>query len=494
VLARAYEWLPIDCECGESSILSTLAWRQKARMQSERHILLFSYHFPPSNAAGAHRWKLLCDEGAKRGWHFDVICCETPGIFASVAGIERYSVPYRAHWLERARQTLLTLLQVARARFRTAMPTSSNGNIGAADSVGSEAVVLKHQLPSALSRIGLKRSFNTLFYYIPGLRWKQAAQRVGLQLSRFRAYDAVICSSPPHLTSLAAAVVAKRRKLPLILDFRDPWSAMDVLQPDYASPFFYRLADFLEERAVRHASLLVMNTEEAREATQPRHPGTEIVVVRNGSAPTSPACEVSRRDRFEMLFAGAIYLDRDPRPLLQAIRDFAQAEGVTSKEFQMRFVGNVSHFGDVSLTQYTEALGISDLVSIEAPVARKELGAMQQRAAVLVNLPQSARLCIPSKLYEYFEHPSWILALEERGTASHRLLVEANAVVCAPGDVAAIATAIASLYRRFQKGETPKRVVDTLDVSIVTQADILFAKLEAIVRARNPMNAANHAD
>lgn len=452
-------------------------------MKVQRHVLLFSYHFPPSNTAGAHRWKLLTEEGAKRGWHFDVICCEAQVPFTPSSGIERYPVPHHTHWLERTRRLFLTFLQSVRARFdkrRGTTPSSKIDTTGSAASSG-EMVVFRHQLPRWYSPIGLKRSMNVLFYYIPHLRWKQDAQRVGLQLSRDRSYDIILCSSPPHITSLAAATVAERRGIPLVLDFRDPWSAMDIVQPDYASPFFHWLAGFLERRAVSRASLLVMNTEEAREATRHRYPNTDIIVIRNGSSPSSSAAPEITRRRFEMVFAGAIYLDRDPRPLLQAIRDFAQRTGVSSDDFLMRFVGSVSHFGDIDLARYAEVLGISELVSIEAPVSRGELGAIQQKAAVLVNLPQSARLCIPSKLYEYFEHPSWILALEERGTASFRLLQEANAVICAPGDVVAIAAAIEELYQRFQDGETPPRVVDMIDVSIASQAERLFSRLDALL-------------
>ena len=57
--------------------------------------------------------------------------------------------------------------------------------------------------------------------------WARAATRKALAVAAKLPRGVVIATSPPHAALIAGARVARRLKWPLILDYRDPWSAYD---------------------------------------------------------------------------------------------------------------------------------------------------------------------------------------------------------------------------------------------------------------------------
>ncbi|MBK9692204.1 MAG: hypothetical protein IPO73_11055 [Gemmatimonadetes bacterium] len=70
----------------------------------------------------------------------------------------------------------------------------------------------------------------------------------------------------------AARRLAARTGLPLVVDMRDPWSLVNRLPEDLASPVVYWMAGRFEPRAVREAMLVVTNTAAARRELQARYP------------------------------------------------------------------------------------------------------------------------------------------------------------------------------------------------------------------------------
>ncbi len=419
--------------------------------------------------------------GLARGWQFDVVCCEV-GVRRSQLrnGIVTHPLPHRSHWLERCRTIAYRIGEHLRLRHTrdSQRPITERGRKDFSATV--ESAVLTKDIPTLFSLNGIKRAFNSFFYYTPHLQWMLDARVLGCKLAKTQQYDMIVCSSPPHITSLAAAYIAKDAGIPLVLDFRDPWSAMNVVQPDYASPVFLWLSKLLEATAVKHANLLVMNTSKALEATRRTYPEKRMIVVRNGANDLKIPPQVNPRRRFEMLYAGAIYLDRDPRPFLRAVGRFIHEIEPSIDSFHVRFVGDVLRYGHIALDDFVREIAISDYVTIQEPIGREELSSLLCGASVLVNLPQSAELCIPSKIYEYFEYSSWILALEKPGSATAELLSETTAIVCPPDNIDKIYDAICSFYERFLTGEQPSRMMDSVDVGIGAQASILFDALERL--------------
>src|SRR6185436_8568687 len=101
-------------------------------------------------------------------------------------------------------------------------------------------------------------------------------------------------SGPPHMAHEAGRIASERTGTPHVVDMRDPWSLVQRLREEVASPLWVRTARAYEERVVRHASLITMNTQAARDAMRAAYPSEayKFEVIRNGSddepLPTPP--------------------------------------------------------------------------------------------------------------------------------------------------------------------------------------------------------------
>src|SRR4029450_10757814 len=99
--------------------------------------------------------------------------------------------------------------------------------------------------------------------------------------------------------------------------------------------------------------------------------------------------------------------------------------------------------------------GIDRFVKVHPPGTRQEAAKFLARASVLVNLPQDSHLAIPSKIFEYMQFESWLLALAKPNSATELLLRDTEADVVAPDDVDRLAHILHARYLQHREGRIP---------------------------------------
>lgn len=444
-----------------------------------RHALLFSYHFPPGTAAGAQRWDVFTRVGVERGWTFDVITAADVGAVSADAPIRAHRVPHRPHWINRS----VNALMARRAAGRPDAGAAVDGAVAPATSSAAigDQVLRKDEVHFPRTGDDLRRNVRAGLLHLSWVPWMQDATTAGRALLRTRRYDAVLSSGPPHLGAEAARRTARAAGVPLIVDFRDPWSLIDVLPHWYASWTYYALAERYERRSIAAARLGVMNTSRATDAMRARYPRADLVTVPNGFNGDAP---IAQHDpaRFLMVFAGNIYLDRDPRPLLAAVSQVVRELGLTPDAFTLRFIGGELAYGGRSVTTLATDAGIPDgMVEARDAMPRRALFAEMAAAAMLVNLPQGAQLCIPSKVYEYLHFPAWVLGLEPAGSATHDVLHAVGADLAHPTDVATIAAHVRTRVLAYRAGERPAPLAAPDEYSSPVEGHRFFDAVESRV-------------
>ncbi len=439
--------------------------------------LLLSYHFPPSQAAGATRWAAFTQAGVARGWSFDVLSV-TPGYSpashapaGSTGDIRVHVVPQRSGAFATAAGRIIKLANRIRPVSRVRSAPLSAASI-------PDQVVRREDLSRRLSVENGRKAFRVLLHHSAELEWMRCAQEAGELLAASAPYDAVISSGPPHLSAEAARRISERFEIPLVVDFRDPWAQIDMLQQDVASPLHFAIARRYETMSMRRAALVVMNTDAAARAMRAAYPEQKVITVRNGFDKTAPLA--NHGAKFVAIYAGAIYLDRDPRPLLRALQIAASRTSITPETFVLRFIGSDGQFGGTDLKSLASEAGVSALVDVEGPLNRDRLHEQMASAALLVNLPQGARLCIPSKIYEYLSFPSWLLAMEPEVSATRDLLRETSADVRQPTDVEGIAEVIRNRFEQYSSGVRPVPIGVSGEFSAHVQASRFLDALEQL--------------
>ena len=446
-----------------------------------RRMLLISYSFPPDHAIGALRWQKLAPFVAAHGWELDVVMCHPADLERTdpsrldelPLGTRLFGAPHRASVVERWQRSAIRAYRRVRPRAPAA-----NGDL--APSMHREEISAQTG-----GVVGLKRSYLAWQRYASEGRWARLAAELGHRVVQPGVHDVVVTSGPPHMAHLAGADVAARAGLPLVIDMRDPWSLRHRLAADVASPVALRLADRYERQAVSAADLVVLNTEPLRRGMAEKYPeaAARMITAMNGAdAEELPSSRFGHR--FSLAFAGTIYVDRDPRPLLRAARRVVHELGLTPADFGVDFIGNAESYGGVPVDRMAAEEGLAEYVTVGGPRPRREALEFLTGAQMLVSLPQDGTMQIPAKIFEYLNFPAWLLVFAEPGSAPDLLLRGSGADVLPLGDEERTAAAIRERYLQYRRGERPPALNAGGRFSRATQARVLLDAIEGVVKKR----------
>ncbi len=457
-------------------------------------LLLVTYHFPPGQSVGGLRWQMLAALADQQGWGIDAITVHPSSLpapdLARLAALPPdtrvFGIPVRTHWMERIENFAAGVVRslrparrapaVATAGAEAAPPTRGGG------SYAQEEVRWRPTRPR-----DWLRAYFALRTNLADLAWGTEAATVARTLLRPGVHRAVVSCGPPHMVHEAARRLARDTGLPLVVDMRDPWSLVNRLPEDLASPVVYWLAGRYEPQAVREALVVVTNTTAAGRALAARYPeaAARILTVMNGYD-EEPLPVKPHGARFLLAYAGTIYLDRDPRPLFQAAARVIRELGVQPADFGIELIGNADNYGGVPVSTIAREEGIAAYVLTGPARPRQEAMEFLAGATMLVSLPQDSHLAIPSKIYEYLRFDAWVLALAEPGSATAEALAQSSVDVVAPTDVEGMARVLRDRLQAFRAGGRPGRPTGVEHLSRRAQAAPLFQLLSDRLGAPRP--------
>ena len=377
-----------------------------------RPVLIISYWFAPSPAVGAKRFSFLAREFARQGYDVHVITHET------------------RDWSD----------------------WKTDGSLPLAGHVHRCAESVK--LPFA-GRTFLQRAANAVLRRLLAplgweILWAGAATRKALEVARQHGLKdgVVIATSPAHAAVIAGGDVARQLGWPLILDYRDPWSAHDWprWRRSAVSQWFARR---IERRYIRQSAARVLNTPAMRSAFErffPRANRPRNYVIPNGfEAAAGDLPPVPADGPVEIVHAGEIFKGRSLVPVLEAAARLAA-------RFPQRPV-RVTTFGELPATeqQRIQDAGLEKFVEVRLRIPFKELVAELRRAHLLLAIVGDHMVySTPYKVYDYMAVGRPILGIAPRGAALFELLADSGAGTCVEvGDTAGIERAL----EKFMVGE-----------------------------------------
>jgi glycosyltransferase involved in cell wall biosynthesis len=253
----------------------------------------------------------------------------------------------------------------------------------------------------------------------------------------------VIATSPPHAALLAGARIARKLGWPLVLDYRDPWSAYDWPRW-HRSGLAQWLGRRIEARLVRQSTARVLNTPSMREWFEQGFPFAAAgrnFVVPNGFDAAANGATPDRDGPLRIVHAGEIYGSRSLVPLLRAIER-------SSARHDTRSI-RVTSYGALPAAEWQRirAAGLERFIEERPRIPFADLFAELQRAHVLLALvSEHMTYSTPYKVYDYMAAGRPILALAPDGAALHELLAESGAGESAePQDIAGIELALERL-------------------------------------------------
>jgi hypothetical protein len=445
-----------------------------------RRLLLLTYHFPPDGAVGGLRWEKMSRFFSADGWGVDVVMRDVAKLRSpDMRRLEQlppdvrvYSATETEPWLARMESGMLQIARSLRAHSRTTAPAPATDAAVAGRNAPSRAAKKRWLVHAHAAVVRVERE----------RAWGRAAVELSARLGRANHYDVVVSSGPPHMVHDAARTVARRLHVPHVMDLRDPWSAFELEHGDSTSRLWFAIARRYERRAVQSASLIVMNTDLARDEMRRLYPDAaeRIVTVSNGSD-DEPIPAVETNGRFVVRFAGSIYLDRNPGPFFRAAAAVARRRSLRPEQFGAEFIGEVEEFAGQSVRAMAEREGFGEYLTLGGARPRDDALRFAAGATMLLNLPQATHQCVPAKLFEYARFNSWLLVLAAPHSATAQLFRGTTADVVAPDDVAGMSDVIERRYLEFVAGRRPQAIGSDGRFDRSRQAKILSEHLSRIV-------------
>jgi hypothetical protein len=351
-------------------------------------LLIVSYHFAPSPLVGAKRFSFLTREFTRHGYDVHVITNE---IRDSAHGREDRSLPMHG-----------TAHRVADPCEFLRLKGRSRGWRRPVNAV----------MRRLLAPVGVD-------YF-----WARAAFRKAMAVARRLPPGVVIATSPPHAALIAGARIARRLGWPLVLDYRDPWSAYDW-------PAWHRggltqsLGRRIEGHLVAESAARVLNTPNMRqwfERIFPSAPHARNFVIPNGFDAVPMQAEPATSGPLRIVHAGEIYGSRTLVPLLRAIESLSRrypARPIRLTNYGPLPASERRRIREARLDSYVEERSRIPFAALFPELQRAHL--------LLAVVSEHMTYSTPYKVYDYMAAGRPILALAPPDAALHDLLAESGA-------------------------------------------------------------------
>jgi len=284
--------------------------------------------------------------------------------------------------------------------------------------------------------------------------WYPEATKLGLRIIREYGIDALFSTSGPYTNHLVARYLKRKTGLPWIADFRDPWT-----QNMHRSGIRWRewLEERMERAVHRDANITLTVTHSFARNFNEKFGASisRLEVIHNGYDPADYEdlrhVERDPRDagRCVIMYAGIFYQERNPRLLLEAVRQLIDEGVIDRAKLVLRFAGVFDYPGYSDNIDAVRRLELTDVVEIVGNLPHKQALKAMKRADILLLIGDTAPGSgdyIPGKLYEYLAVGHPILALSLPGESTHIIEKFKLGVVADPLSLGEIRQAVRQLY------------------------------------------------
>ena len=441
-------------------------------------VLLISYHFYPSNEIGGKRMTAFARFLATKGVR--VIVVSTFGDATIVPGSEVMPGVIAAP-VKKPRKILIDFVVSRKKRTAQTRPGAAVG--GTHRDARTTSVLLR-------MRSGIRRIFFQILYFVdPYKQWGWRAAREAVRVGKKFDARVVLSSSPPFTSLLTGRWVASRLGIPHVADLRDPWTdGITVEHPSQRVEL--RLLRFLEGWALRPAAAVTSTSSIVAGLLAARYPTVQpkLHVVRNGYEGEVPTANADTGGRLDILFAGDLYLGRNPFPFLATLEALLTRPDVDPTRISATFMGNVSHYKGQSLVSWIEAKRCATVVKVLPRQPPHEVTKAVAESTLLLNLSQEQPLSIPAKTFEHFASAREILLLCENDSETASLVAQIPGVnQVDQRDDQALEKVLLDIYRRHvvQCQMTVPTRIDVLKFSRAAANEQFWKVISSIVENRD---------
>ncbi len=283
-------------------------------------------------------------------------------------------------------------------------------------------------------------------------RFVALGQKLFDQVLKTGTPDFIYARGVPAASYYLAVKLARRSRIPLVVNFSDPWPG-NHFPPPYPKPGLLQLLpDLMCARQLAASACLITCPSQRlvdylrgrnRRLRDKRWLVLPHIAPRSVPRPVQPN---GRGRRMRIVHVGTIYGGRDPRPFLLALKRFlSQRPGAAEAVF-------AGVHGD--LARVVQDMGLSQSVSFLDPVPPSDALQICAQADLLLLIEASTAsgIFLPGKFVDYCATDRPILALSPVPGEVADYLAMSDDAVAHPNDPEAIAAALAEFHNRWLNG------------------------------------------
>lgn len=282
-------------------------------------------------------------------------------------------------------------------------------------------------------------------------RWSWNAARRVLASAVGGEWRVIIVSGPPMSSLWAALWAGQKAGIPVVADLRDPiW--FDPSERDTSGGRMSLLGRrALERYVLKRASRVITTSTALCKTLQLRYPeaADRVCAILNGYDDEPVPALTATDNRLVIVYAGALYLNRDPFPFLEALERLLTNPGVDASRIELMFAGSCEQYQGVSLRNWLCSRRCGGITSLFPQLGAPELKQLYARSTVLLNFAEGQRLQVPAKTFELLALGREIVTFCEPGSATWEVLSGISGVWCVEGrETARLDQLLLTLYRR----------------------------------------------
>jgi len=359
-----------------------------------RSALIISYYYPPSGGPGVQRVLKFTKYLPQLGWRPLVLTVPETADFPARDETLHHEIPPEAAVF---RSSIVEFYDLYRKFL-------SQGRGSAIDmsTVMREGPGWKEKLTRGIRA--------RLFIPDGRMGWLRPGVTLGRKIIETERPEVILATGPPFTAHWIGKKLAEWSGLPLVLDFRDPWTEATYYP---TRPGFARRLDLrLQKACLDRASRVLTVNEQIREDLERLYsldPG-KFVTIANGFDESDFPASTPKFEKWTLAHTGSIFKSRVPGVFLEEFGNWLREDPARTNQIRLVLAGRLAPEMKTALAKYLPP----EVVDERGYVSHDEsVRILQQshRLLLLTGLDAQSEGMLTGKVFEYLGSGTQILAL-----------------------------------------------------------------------------------
>jgi len=271
----------------------------------------------------------------------------------------------------------------------------------------------KTKILSLLELLNLDKLFVFPDIYFP---WIRRAVKEGRKAIKQTDPDCILVTAPPFSTFIVANKLSLEFNIPILLDYRDPWSGNPTIK--YPFEIVHRRHLKMERKIIQRADLVVTVSEEYAEVISSNidFPLEKIGIIYNGyTSVFEDKKNVQKTKKLKIFYSGSIHsiYKKTFDSFLYALNALISEKNLTPEDICFAYAGDTSRKTiNRKLEKFNMVPFFEDLGYLQGDEYYEQL---QEANLHLVFNPEIHKYALVTKIYDYMQVESHFLIIGKEG-------------------------------------------------------------------------------